>query len=110
MSVDAQRLMDVVTYLHMLWSAPVQILISLVFLYQTMGASVFAGFVVMLLMIPINAVIASISRKFQVSVVHLLYILYTCGPLIKDISLQGTLFLSHLHALLCFNKEHLLEG
>ncbi len=37
-----------------------------------MGASVFAGFVVMLLMIPINAVIASISRKFQVSVV------YTC--------------------------------
>ena len=70
MSVDAQRLMDVVTYLHMLWSAPVQIVISLVFLYQTIGPSVFAGFVIMLLLIPVNAVIASVSRKFQASVIR----------------------------------------
>ena len=66
MSVDAQRLMDVATYLHMLWSAPLQIVISMVFLFQLMGPSVFAGFIVMVLMIPLNAVIAAISRKFQV--------------------------------------------
>ena len=31
-----------------------------------MGPSIFAGFVVMLLLIPVNAVFATISRRFQV--------------------------------------------
>ena len=66
MSVDTQRLMDLTTYFHMIWSAPLQIILSLVFLYETMGASIFAGFAVMLLLIPINAIIAYFSRKFQV--------------------------------------------
>ena len=69
MSVDAQRLMDLMTYFHMIWSAPLQIVLALVFLYQTMGASIFAGFVLMILLIPVNAVIAAISKKFQVIIV-----------------------------------------
>ena len=66
MSVDAQRFMDLMSYLHMIWSAPVQIVLALVFLYFTMGFSIFAGFVVMVLLIPVNAVIAAKSRKLQV--------------------------------------------
>ena len=66
MSVDAQRFMDLVTYLHLIWSAPLQIVLSIVFLYIAMGPSVFAGVGVMILMIPINAIIAAISRKLQV--------------------------------------------
>ncbi|XP_064405659.1 multidrug resistance-associated protein 1-like [Halichondria panicea] len=66
MSVDAQRFMDLMTFIHTIWSAPLQIIIALVFLYDTMGPSIFAGFGVMLLMIPINAVIAAINRKLQV--------------------------------------------
>ena len=66
MSVDAQRLMDLTTYLHMIWSAPLQIVLSLALLYQTMGFSIFAGFVVMILLIPFNTVIAALSRRFQV--------------------------------------------
>ena len=66
MAIDAQRFMDLVTYLHTLWSAPFQIALSLIFLYQTMGPSVFAGLAVMVLLIPANAIIAFISRKFQV--------------------------------------------
>lgn len=37
MSVDAQRFMDLTAYLNMLWSAPLQIALSLYFLYQILG-------------------------------------------------------------------------
>ena len=66
MSVDAQRFMDLMSYLHMIWSAPLQIVLALIFLYITMGFSIFAGFAVMVLLIPINAVIAAKSRTLQV--------------------------------------------
>ena len=59
--------MDLVTYLHYIWSCPLQIVLAVTFLYIAMGPSVFAGVGVMLLMIPINAIIAGISRKLQVS-------------------------------------------
>ncbi len=66
MSVDAQRFMDLMTYIHLFWSAPLQIIISLIFLFDIMGPSIFAGLAVMLLMLPINALIASYSKKLQV--------------------------------------------
>ena len=67
MSVDAQRLQDILTYLHMVWSAPLQILLSLGFLYQLLGPSVFAGLVVMVMMIPFNALVAAITKRLEVS-------------------------------------------
>ena len=67
MSVDAQRFMDLMTYLHLIWSAPLQIVLSVVFLYIAMGPSVFAGVGVMILLIPVNVITAAISRKLQVS-------------------------------------------
>ena len=73
MSVDAQRFMDLMTYLHILWSAPLQIVLAIFFLYIAMGPSVFAGVGVMILMIPINVVTAAISRRLQVT--------YVCGTL-----------------------------
>jgi len=66
MSVDSQHFMDLVIYLHLIWSGPFQIILAIIFLYFTMGPSVFAGVTVMILMIPFNAVIASISQKLQV--------------------------------------------
>ena len=68
MAIDAQRFMDLVTYLHMVWSGPLQIALSIIFLYQTMGPSVFAGVAVMVLLIPANATIAYISKKVQVGI------------------------------------------
>ena len=67
MSVDAQRFMDLAAYLHLIWSAPLQLVLAVLFLYITMGPSVFAGVGVMILMIPINAFIAAIVKKLQVS-------------------------------------------
>ncbi|XP_062976293.1 ATP-binding cassette sub-family C member 3 [Elgaria multicarinata webbii] len=66
MSVDAQRFMDLTTFLNMLWSAPIQICLALYFLWQALGPSVLAGVAVMVLLIPFNAVIAMKTRAFQV--------------------------------------------
>ncbi|XP_061612365.1 ATP-binding cassette sub-family C member 3 isoform X4 [Phyllopteryx taeniolatus] len=66
MSVDAQRFMDLTTFLNMLWSAPLQIMLTLYFLWQNLGPSVLAGVAVMILLIPFNAVIAMKSRAYQV--------------------------------------------
>ncbi|XP_078692715.1 multidrug resistance-associated protein 1-like isoform X6 [Branchiostoma floridae x Branchiostoma belcheri] len=66
MSVDAQRFMDLCTYLHMIWSAPFQIAVSLYFLWQTLGPSILAGLGVMILLIPINAVMANKTKQLQV--------------------------------------------
>ncbi|XP_070802163.1 ATP-binding cassette sub-family C member 2 [Pituophis catenifer annectens] len=66
MSVDAQRFMDFTLYMHQLWSSPLQIIISLVFLWTELGPSVLAGIGVMVLLIPLNAVLVAKSRNIQV--------------------------------------------
>ena len=43
MSVDCQRLQDMSGQLWMIWSAPVQILLATVLLWQQLGPSVLAG-------------------------------------------------------------------
>ena len=67
MAVDAQRFMDLMMYFHMIWSSPLQIILAVFFLWQTMGPSVLAGVGVMILLIPVNAVMAFITRKLQVT-------------------------------------------
>ncbi|XP_059476483.1 multidrug resistance-associated protein 1 isoform X3 [Neocloeon triangulifer] len=66
MSVDAQRFMDLTAYLNMLWSAPLQIGLSLYFLYQILGPSVFAGLAVMIILIPVNGFIANRIKTLQI--------------------------------------------
>ena len=65
MAVDTQRLQDLAQYGQQLWSAPFQITLCLLSLYQLLGYSMFAGLGAMLLMIPINGVIARISKTLQ---------------------------------------------
>lgn len=43
MAVDAQRFMDLTTYINMIWSAPLQIALAIFFLWDLLGASVLAG-------------------------------------------------------------------
>ena len=66
MAIDAQRFLDVVVNLHTMWVAPLQIVLSLFFLYNTIGPSVFAGVAVMILLLPVNAVIMYFNRKLVV--------------------------------------------
>jgi len=43
MSVDAQRFNDMMTYINMVWSGPMQITISIYFLWVVLGPSILAG-------------------------------------------------------------------
>ncbi|XP_065206730.1 multidrug resistance-associated protein 1-like isoform X3 [Planococcus citri] len=65
MSVDAQRFVDLMAYLNMLWSAPLQIVLALFFLWQILGPSVLAGLAVMIILIPVNGWVASKIKSLQ---------------------------------------------
>ncbi|EFY88409.1 ATP-binding cassette transporter protein [Metarhizium acridum CQMa 102] len=56
MAVDAQRLQDCIQFSQHIWSAPLQILLSVAFLYQLMGPSMLAGRALILVMIPIKKI------------------------------------------------------
>ncbi|XP_020713183.1 multidrug resistance-associated protein 1 isoform X11 [Ceratitis capitata] len=66
MAVDAQRFMDLTTYLNMIWSAPLQIALAMYFLWLQLGPSVLAGLAVMIILIPINGVIANRIKVYQI--------------------------------------------
>lgn len=66
MSADAQRFNDVTNFIHLLWSCPLQIILAVVFLWFELGPSVLAGLAVMVLMAPINGLLATKARKIQV--------------------------------------------
>lgn len=66
MAVDQQRLSDLTQFGTMLVSAPFQITLCMVSLYQLVGYSMFAGVGVMILMIPLNGAIARMMKKLQI--------------------------------------------
>ena len=66
MSVDAQKLMDVTNFIHLLWSNVLQIILAIYFLWAELGPSVLAGVGVMVILIPINGVLATRNRAIQV--------------------------------------------
>ncbi|XP_032672071.1 multidrug resistance-associated protein 1 isoform X3 [Odontomachus brunneus] len=66
MSVDAQRFMDLTAYINMIWSAPLQIVLALYFLWEILGPAVLAGLAVMIILIPINAFIANKVKTLQI--------------------------------------------
>ncbi|KAL1967684.1 hypothetical protein VTN77DRAFT_2941 [Rasamsonia byssochlamydoides] len=67
MAVDQQRLSDLTQFGMQLWSAPFQIFLCMVSLYQLVGFSMLAGIGVMILMIPLNGLIARMMKKLQVT-------------------------------------------
>lgn len=67
MAVDQQRLSDLTQFGTQLVSAPFQITLCMVSLYQLVGPSMFAGVGVMILMIPLNGVIARMMKKLQIT-------------------------------------------
>ncbi|XP_043579583.1 multidrug resistance-associated protein 1 isoform X3 [Bombus pyrosoma] len=66
MSVDAQRFMDLTAYINMIWSAPMQIVLALYFLWEILGPAVLAGLAVLLILIPINVLITNRVKTLQI--------------------------------------------
>ncbi|NXK09570.1 MRP1 protein, partial [Herpetotheres cachinnans] len=67
MSADAQQLMELTVNINLLWSAPFQIIMAVVFLWKELGPSVLAGVALLLLVIPINAHIAAKVKTLKKS-------------------------------------------
>lgn len=69
MSVDTQRLQDVISYLHAVWYSFLQITLSMFFLWRQLGPSCLAGVMVIILSIPSTAIAAqwmgSLQRKLM---------------------------------------------
>lgn len=65
MAVDAQRFQEMI-FFNMLWIAPIQIILTLYFLWQLLGVASLSGVGVMILLIPINSFLIRKLRTLQV--------------------------------------------
>lgn len=65
-SSDAQHFVLLMPFFHIIWSGPFQIVVAIALLWNELGPSVFAGVAVLLLLIPLNAITARVSKSFQV--------------------------------------------
>lgn len=65
MSVDVQRLQDLTQNIQIIWSGPFQIILCLISLYNFLGNSMWAGVAIMIVMIPLNGIIARYQKKLQ---------------------------------------------
>ncbi|EEH23283.2 hypothetical protein PABG_05494 [Paracoccidioides brasiliensis Pb03] len=66
MAVDQQRLSDLCQFGMQLWSAPFQITLCMISLYQLVGLSMLAGIAAMVLMVPLNGLIAKVMKNLQI--------------------------------------------
>ncbi|KAH0487916.1 MAG: uncharacterized protein KVP18_001639 [Porospora cf. gigantea A] len=66
--VDAQRCQDVTTYVHVIWSATLQIIVCCVLLGLLLGWSAVAALITMMLFVPLSGFIVKLARKKQVLV------------------------------------------
>ena len=64
-SVDAQRLMESIPYLCILWSAPYQASVGMVLVYNELGPSALAGAAVLAVLVPINALGSKLAEILQ---------------------------------------------
>ncbi|TMS36963.1 hypothetical protein L596_004005 [Steinernema carpocapsae] len=66
MSVDIQRFQDMTNFIMLFWSAPLQVILAIVFLTHLLGWAVIAGLVVLIAMVPVNSYISVKIRNCQV--------------------------------------------
>uniref|UniRef100_A0A8D2PN58 ABC-type glutathione-S-conjugate transporter n=1 Tax=Zosterops lateralis melanops TaxID=1220523 RepID=A0A8D2PN58_ZOSLA len=64
-SVDVQKLMDLIIYFNGTWLAPIRIVICFVFLWQLLGPSALTAVAVFLFLLPLNFVITKKRSQFQ---------------------------------------------
>ena len=64
-AVNADMLASLVFYLNYMWSAPLQIIISLIILWYNLGISTLAGFITLVLLIPLSVIVGNRIKKLQ---------------------------------------------
>lgn len=65
MSIDTQRLQNLTEFGQVIWSAPFQIVLCLISLYNLLGNSMWFGFGIMALMVLVNTSLVRIQKRLQ---------------------------------------------
>ena len=65
MTIDAQKLQDLTSYLHAIWYSFVQITLAIFFLWQLLGPSCLGGVAVIVIMIPVTKEVAKWMGSLQ---------------------------------------------
>ncbi|PVU97818.1 hypothetical protein BB559_001883 [Furculomyces boomerangus] len=65
MTVDAQKISLVITYINIIWSGPLQVILAVTLLYNTIGPSAFTGVCIMIVGLPVAILISKKMQKIQ---------------------------------------------
>ncbi len=65
MSVDSQRVIEFFVMVNTFWSAPLQISIALILLWQQLGIATLTGMIFMIILLPLNAYITTRMKTMQ---------------------------------------------
>jgi ABC-type protease/lipase transport system fused ATPase/permease subunit len=91
--VDVGKAGDIITAVHDLWSLPLQILIAFILLYLQVNVGFLAGVVIILVMIPLNRVIAvkigAATKELMVHKDARVKLITECFRSIKSIKMSG---------------------
>ncbi|ETN73610.1 ABC transporter transmembrane region [Necator americanus] len=71
MAIDVDRFRLITPQLQQYWSSPMQIIICTFLLWKTVGFAVFAGFLIMISLIPFNICMSLISKRWTVQQMRL---------------------------------------
>ena len=64
MSIDTQKFQDTMSFINMIWSAPLQIILSLVFLYNEIEWAAFMALAVFVLVAPLSTIFTKKIREY----------------------------------------------
>ena len=64
-STDAQNIAMSMTFLHNGWAAPLKIFIAIILVVNELGVAALVGVVVLLVLIPVNYILAAKMGKYQ---------------------------------------------
>ncbi|XP_075210358.1 multidrug resistance-associated protein 1-like [Lycorma delicatula] len=65
MAVDVNKCSDVLPFVNMVWAIPLRIILALFWLWKDLGYSVFAGLLVLMLLLPLQVYVATTNKHFQ---------------------------------------------
>ncbi|KAI7902298.1 P-loop containing nucleoside triphosphate hydrolase protein [Cokeromyces recurvatus] len=63
MSSDADHLSDIPAYIHMIYNSPVDIAVSIIYLYKLLGVSALVGLAIMILCFPISGYLTKVMSR-----------------------------------------------
>ncbi|KAG7388147.1 ATP-binding cassette sub- C member 8 [Phytophthora pseudosyringae] len=70
MSIDAQRLQELSTFINSVWFSIFQIVVACYLLWKQIGPATFAGVAVIILMLPVTAGISKLMRRLQLKLME----------------------------------------